>query len=114
MSATTPVIDMQVFGELQASTGADFVVELVDTFLDEAPQLLAQMRQARSAGDADSFRRAAHSLKSNGNTFGAPAFAGQARALELSPLAEVEEGALQALELQFQQTATRLRELCHG
>ncbi|MEH0167896.1 Hpt domain-containing protein [Paucibacter sp. JuS9] len=108
------IIDTEVFTELQGNTGADFVIELVDTFLDEAPQLLAQMRSARAAGEADNFRRAAHSLKSNGSTFGALAFAAQARSLELSQLAQVEEGALAALEQQFQQAAARLRELCHG
>ncbi|MDM4767754.1 Hpt domain-containing protein [Pelomonas sp. SE-A7] len=107
-------IDLAVFGELQANTGADFVAELVDTFLDEAPQLLKQLHQARSAGDADSFRRTSHSLKSNGNTFGAMAFAAQARSLELGGLAEADDALLSRLELLFQQAAGRLRELCHG
>lgn len=113
-ASSSPVIDPQVFAELQDNTGADFVIELVDTFLDEAPQLLVQMRQAHAAGDADGFRRAAHSLKSNGNTFGALAFAAQARRLELSALGEVEAGMLAALEAAFQEAAARLRELSHG
>lgn len=113
-NTSSPAIDPQVFGELQSNTGADFVIELVDTFLDEAPQLLAQLHSACAAGEADNFRRAAHSLKSNGNTFGALAFAALARELELTPLAQVDEGAVQALEQLFQQAAARLRELCHG
>ena len=34
------LIDPQTFGELQANAGADFVVELVDTFATEAPTLV--------------------------------------------------------------------------
>ena len=64
-------IDTDVFRELQATAGADFVVELVDTFFEEAPAMLAELRNARAAEDADRFRRAAHSLKSNSHTFGA-------------------------------------------
>ena len=61
----------ETYRELQAGSGAEFVVELVATFLEEAPKTLAELRTARANGDAEKFRRAAHSLKSNGNTFGA-------------------------------------------
>jgi HPt (histidine-containing phosphotransfer) domain-containing protein len=47
------------------------VRELVDTFLAEAPSMLADLRESLASGEAERFRRAAHSLKSNGNTFGA-------------------------------------------
>jgi HPt (histidine-containing phosphotransfer) domain-containing protein len=77
------LIDPHTFDELQANAGADFVLELVDTFAEEAPRLLAELRSARSVGDAERFRRAAHSLKSNSNTFGATKLAAMARALEL-------------------------------
>ena len=72
-------IDRSVFAELQATAGADFVVELVDTFFEEAPQMLAELRAALAAGAAERFRRAAHSLKTNANTFGAMALGAQAR-----------------------------------
>ena len=65
------VIDPHTFDELQANAGADFVAELVDTFAEEAPPLIAEMRSALAAGAAERFRRAAHSLKSNSSTFGA-------------------------------------------
>ena len=45
-----------------------------------------EMNRAIAAGDAPGFRRAAHSLKSNGVTFGATAFAETARMLEHTPL----------------------------
>lgn len=80
---STPLIDPQTFAELQANAGDDFVVELVDTFAAEAPQMLAELRSSFDAGAAEAFRRAAHSLKSNSNTFGASALAELARTLEL-------------------------------
>ena len=56
------------------------------TFLEEAPAMLAELRDALAAGDADTFRRAAHSLKSNSHTFGALALGALARDLELGGL----------------------------
>ena len=86
MTATTDR-PAATFGELQDATGAEFVAELVDTFLQEAPAMLADLRRALAARDVDTFRRAAHSLKSNGNTFGALALGALARDLELEPAA---------------------------
>ena len=80
------VIDPHTFDELQANAGADFVVELVDTFAEEAPLLLSELHSALADGAAERFRRAAHSLKSNSSTFGAARLAGMARALELDGL----------------------------
>jgi HPt (histidine-containing phosphotransfer) domain-containing protein len=80
---TLPLIDPHAFDELQATAGADFVAELVDTFAEEAPLLLDEMRRALAAGEGERFRRAAHSLKSNSSTFGAARLADLARALEL-------------------------------
>ena len=45
---TAPVIDPATFAELQDSAGADFVAELVGTFLEEAPALLVGPAQARA------------------------------------------------------------------
>jgi HPt (histidine-containing phosphotransfer) domain-containing protein len=102
-------IDLTVFRELQDTAGAEFVVELVNTFLEEAPGMLAALRQARAAADADAFRRAAHSLKSNSLTFGASALAAQARAIELGGIAD--DATLEALEAAYTQAAAALEEL---
>jgi HPt (histidine-containing phosphotransfer) domain-containing protein len=83
---TPPVIDPHTFDELQANAGADFVVDLVDTFAEEAPQMLAELHAALAARSLERFRRAAHSLKSNCNTFGATRMAQMARDLELDGL----------------------------
>ena len=81
---TSSAIDATRYAELQDTAGADFVAELIDTFFEEAPAMLAELRSARSAMDADRFRRAAHSLKSNCNTFGAMALGALARDLEIT------------------------------
>ena len=102
-----------VFAELQASAGADFVVELVDTFFEEAPQMIADLRAALAAGAAERFRRAAHSLKTNANTFGATALGAQARELELGGLPPDATG-IDVLQSLFDATVPALRELARG
>jgi len=114
---TTDVIDAGTFAELQDTAGAEFVAELVGTFLEEAPAMLADLRSARSAGDAERFRREAHSLKSNCNTFGALGLGAMARELELRGLATdpaLDAAALDALDAAYAQVAATLRELTHG
>ena len=76
-------LDMTTFDELKEMSGADFINELVDTFLDDSPRLVEQMKAALQNNDADSFRRAAHSLKSNSATFGAMRLSGMAKELEM-------------------------------
>jgi histidine phosphotransfer protein HptB len=112
---TAPLIHTATFTELQDTAGADFVVELVDTFLEEAPQLLAVLEAARARGDAVAFQRAAHSLKSNANTFGAFAFGEMARALERGGLAQAPDAAaLQPLHAAYAEVAAALKSLQHG
>jgi HPt (histidine-containing phosphotransfer) domain-containing protein len=55
--------------------GDEFLGEVVSTFLEDAPSLLASLRSELEQGDAAELRRAAHTLKTNGLTFGAVAFA---------------------------------------
>lgn len=75
-------IDRAVLVALSESVGTEFVAELIDTFMEEAPGMFEELRQALRKNDADSFRRAAHSLKTNATTFGATRLAGLARELE--------------------------------
>lgn len=77
-----PTIDQATFNGLKEVGDQAFVQELIDTFLEEAPRLLRSLRQAFTEGNVEAFRRNAHSLKSNGKTFGAIAFAELARELE--------------------------------
>jgi HPt (histidine-containing phosphotransfer) domain-containing protein len=107
----TPAIDPATFAELQATAGAEFTRELIDTFLEEAPPMLAGLREALAAASAEAFRRAAHSLKSNATTFGAQALAAMARELELQGLAAATPAALAALAQQYDAVAAELKAL---
>lgn len=75
-------IDTHSFEALQANAGADFVVTLVEAFAEEGPRLMAELRHAQAAGDAERFETLAHTLKSNGVAFGATRLAEAARRLE--------------------------------
>ncbi len=104
-------LDEMTFANLKATMGADFIGELIATFLEDSPQLLAEMKRAYAANDLDSFRRAAHSLKSNSNNFGATTLAAQAKELEQMAREGNLQGADQkiaALEHAYQQVARTL------
>jgi histidine phosphotransfer protein HptB len=77
-----PVIDKATFDELKQISGADFINELIDAFLDDAPSMIQNMQTALDTKDVESFRRNAHSLKSNANTFGATELGVLAKELE--------------------------------
>jgi HPt (histidine-containing phosphotransfer) domain-containing protein len=108
-------IDAATFAELQESAGADFIKELVQTFLEEAPPMLKELREALAAGNADAFRRTAHSLKSNSLTFGALALGALARELELGGLDVARRSdALDALAAEYARVAQALEALSRG
>jgi HPt (histidine-containing phosphotransfer) domain-containing protein len=112
-----PTIDRATFEELKNTAGADFVAELVETFLDEAPRLLDDLRGAYEKKDAEAFRRTAHSLKSNGNTFGARTFAAMAKDLEqggMNPVAAAGGTPIDALAAEFGRVGAALKELCNA
>ncbi len=81
-------IDQTVFSELCDATGADFAAELVNTFAQEAPGMISDLKTAATEGNADAFRRCAHSIKSNADTFGAPGLAELARKMEAEGLTD--------------------------
>ena len=111
---TAKTIDPATFEALQQTAGAEFVGELVDTFLEEAPAMQADLRAALAAGNADAFRRAAHSLKSNSLTFGALTLGAMARELELGgldPVRQANAQPLDALAQEYARVAAALKEL---
>jgi signal transduction histidine kinase/CheY-like chemotaxis protein len=111
------VIDRAVYAELRDTAGAEFVARLVDTFIEEGAGILAELHGARADGNAECFQRAAHSLKSNGNTFGARKLAALARELELKGLdaeSARDEIALAALDAEYARAAAELKALRNG
>jgi HPt (histidine-containing phosphotransfer) domain-containing protein len=107
-------IDLTTFEELKQMSGADFMDELVNTFLEEAPKLITELKAALKSNEAASFRRAAHSLKSNAATFGAKRMADSARELEVlgkeNRLGEVGDR-LESLKQLYQVAANELKGL---
>jgi len=73
--------------------------------------MLAGLRDSFAAGDAERFRRTAHSLKSNANTFGALTLGAMAKALELGGLAPVQHSnaaQLDEVDAEYARVATAL------
>jgi len=109
-----PVIDKTTFDELKQMSGADFINELIDTFLEDAPKIIDELKSALKADNADSFRRAAHSLKSNAATFGASQLAALAKELEMlgkeNKLHETGDR-LRVLEEAYESASLELKEL---
>ncbi len=90
-AAPTPAgdgaLNYDTLRELRASLGEDdteFFRGLVEDFLTDAADLLAQLREATDAGDAPTARRAVHTLKSSAAMFGAGALSDLARRAELA------------------------------
>jgi len=79
------VLDPGALHNLLSMLGGEFAYleELIDSFLEDAPQLLAELDRAVGSGDPAGVRRVAHSLKSNGADFGATAFSELCKELEM-------------------------------
>jgi HPt (histidine-containing phosphotransfer) domain-containing protein len=67
--------------------------ELIDSFLEEAPPLVANLRQALEGEDAAELRRAAHTIKSSSHDFGATNLAELCQELENMGKADTLDGA---------------------
>jgi CheY-like chemotaxis protein len=75
-------LEASALEQLRDFGGAEFIAEVVDIFLADAPALIASLRSSLERQDAEELRRAAHTLKSNGSTLGAAAFAELCRTVE--------------------------------
>lgn len=108
-----PIIDMNIFSELKETMGAEFINELIDAFVEDTPNLITQMHKTLISKDAETFRRAAHTVKSNALTFGASELASLARDLEgMARENNLEIGnRLEMLEEAFQKAKSQLIEL---
>ena len=68
-------------------------MQLIDSFLEDAPHLLAELDQYIKRGDSGGVRRIAHGLKSNGVDFGAMQFSALCKELEAIGKSGALEGA---------------------
>jgi signal transduction histidine kinase/DNA-binding response OmpR family regulator/HPt (histidine-containing phosphotransfer) domain-containing protein len=75
-------LDPRPLDDLVAMGGTALRDQVIEAFEAEAAALRTELADAVEAGDADRLRRTAHTLKSNGATLGATAFADLCRELE--------------------------------
>jgi HPt (histidine-containing phosphotransfer) domain-containing protein len=95
-------IDLGVLDDLERSVGDDrsFLRELVETYLDDTPTLIAALRSGIAEGNVEQTNRAAHTLKSNSASLGALGLSAMARELEtLTSVATTEAEDLAAPEI---------------
>ena len=109
-----PALDLKKFAEFRETMGDDFIGEVLAVFHEDAPQLLESLKQALDGGDAELFRRSAHTLKSNCNAFGALTLGEMARELEMlgkeGRLADAGDKVARA-ETEYQRLQQALKEL---
>ena len=86
MQPADPILDESVLAELMDSTGNDmeFVRDLVETYLAEAPAQVEGIAVAVAGADAAALVRPAHTLKSSSATMGAMRLSAVARRLEMA------------------------------
>lgn len=73
MNASSNAIDPQTLVGLRELNPEDpnFLRELIDMFLDDVPQRIAEIERALATKDAPLLTRAAHTIKGSGSNFGA-------------------------------------------
>ncbi|MFJ9821110.1 response regulator [Streptomyces sp. NPDC101151] len=70
LAAPAQVINPAAVQALADSLGAEAALALMNAFLDDSPRLIDDLRHGMQKADAPAVHRAAHTLKSNGTTFG--------------------------------------------
>lgn len=82
LRSNEPVIDMTTLETLKDIMEDEFA-ELVESYLEDAPKLLADVKNASKEADLQILIRAAHTLKSSSNNLGASLLANTALQIEL-------------------------------
>ena len=76
------VVETAALERLLRIGGQEFVLEMIDLFLEHAPERIRAATRAAEAGDAQGLYRAAHSLKSTAANLGARGLQGIAEQVE--------------------------------
>ena len=98
-SQTAAVLDYDVFNKLVDMTGdANFVLELIDGFIANTPQMLSKMQKALEQGNATDLRIVAHTLKSSSADFGAMHLSELFKDLEYKSKTGIPEGFASLIE----------------
>jgi HPt (histidine-containing phosphotransfer) domain-containing protein len=96
----TEILDPAALASLEEMASGDrqFIAELIDTWVSDAARQIAAIEQALVTGDADTLRRAAHTLKSTSQSLGAIQLAGRCAEIE----AHARDGRMQAVSALLQ------------
>lgn len=106
------VLDPGAVDRLLRIGGQDFLIEMIDLFLEHAPRRLEAARAAYGESDFQTLYRAAHSLKSTAGNLGARPL--QAVAERVEGLAAAEDGEeipplLDDMERRYEQVRAELQ-----
>ena len=83
--STTTILDPQAIDSLRAISpddGGEFLNELIDIYLADTPQRIAEIEQCLASQNAGDLTRAAHSIKGSAANLGAAALRTAAEKLE--------------------------------
>jgi CheY-like chemotaxis protein len=111
-SSTADAIDVAVLEKFRAMMG-EVASELIGLFLEDTPNLLADLREAVAQGDAEGLEQAAHTLKSSSATLGAMTLSALCQELEVMGRAGTLEGAgekVAQVEVEYERVKAALEE----
>ena len=103
---TNDVLDVETlkaFEKVKSDDGSDFVIELIDLYLEGTPQRIQAIRKAASDKEWVVLKRTAHTIKGSSSTLGLHRLAQVCEELEATSLSfsDVVDGLAQALESRF-------------
>jgi HPt (histidine-containing phosphotransfer) domain-containing protein len=105
-SVTHDVLDVETlkaFEKVKSEHGSDFVIELIDLYLEGSPQRIQAIREAAFEKEWVVLKRIAHTVKGTSSTLGLHRIAQVCEELEATSLSssDVVDGLVQALESRF-------------
>jgi HPt (histidine-containing phosphotransfer) domain-containing protein len=105
-SITNDVLDVETlkaFEKIKSDDGSDFVIELIDLYLEGTPQRIQAIREAAFEKEWVVLKRIAHTIKGSSGTLGLHRIAQVCQELEATSLSssDVVDRLVQALESRF-------------
>jgi HPt (histidine-containing phosphotransfer) domain-containing protein len=103
---TNDVLDVETlkaFEKVKSEDGSDFVIELIDLYLEGTPQRIQAIREAAFEKEWVLLKRTAHTIKGSSSTLGLHRVAQVCQELEVTSLSSNDaiDGLVQALESRF-------------
>lgn len=103
---TNDVLDVErlhAFEKVRSEDGSDFVIELIDLYLEGSPQRLHAIREAAFEKEWVVLKHITHTLKGSSSTLGLPRVAQACQELEAASLTsgDLVDGLVQALDSRF-------------